>query len=102
MKLLNVEKTPATSEKRFVATFCKCNGPSKCLPKDRPKIVFGSKNGHTFIDGADEKTKQNYLARHSVNEDWSKINPGSLSRYILWSKKSLSAGIAEFKKRFSC
>jgi hypothetical protein len=100
MKLLNVE--PAKNEKRFVATFCSCKGTTKCLPKDRLKISFGSKGGTTFIDGADQKTQENYLKRHRVNEDWTKINPGSLSRYILWSRKTLAGGIAEFKSRFSC
>jgi len=52
------------------------------------KIHFGSPNGFTFIDGATEKTKQNYLKRHSVNEDWSKVNAGSLSKNILWGDSS--------------
>jgi len=102
MKLLTVEPTPANSEKKYIATFCKCKGQTKCQPKDRPKIAFGSKGSMTFADGASEKTKENYLKRHTVNEDWTKINPGSLSRYILWSKSTLTAGIAEFRKRFHC
>ena len=103
MKLLNVERTPATSEKKLVATFCECKGATKCLPKDRKKIAFGSKTSHTYSDGnVDEKTKENYIKRHRVNEDWTKINAGSLSRYILWSKKTLAGGIAEFRKRFNC
>lgn len=102
MKLLNVEPTPANSSKRLVATFCKCKGDTKCDPKDRPKIAFGSKTGNTYIDGVDDKTKENWLKRHTVREDWSKINAGSLSRYILWSKRTLAGGIAEFRKRFKC
>jgi hypothetical protein len=102
MKLINIEKTPQNSDKRFIATFCQCKGATKCLDKDRTKIKFGSKTGFTFIDGATDKTKENYLKRHIVNEDWTKINAGSLSRFILWSKKTLSQGIAEFKKRFNC
>jgi len=47
------------------------------------KIHFGSINGYTYVDGASEKTKENYILRHG-NEDWTTINPGSLSRYILW------------------
>jgi hypothetical protein len=102
MKLLNVEPTPNSSQKRLVATFCECKGPTKCLPKDRHKIAFGSKDGFTYADGADEKTKLNYIKRHQVNENWNKINAGSLSRYILWSKKSISQGVAEFRKIFKC
>ena len=102
MKLLNIEKAPVSSEKKLVATFCQCKGTTKCLPKDRKRIAFGSKNSTTFVSGATETERDNYIKRHQVNEDWSKINAGSLSRYILWSKKTISAGIAEFKKRFSC
>ena len=100
--MLNVEPTPSNSPKRLVATFCKCKGTPKCLPKDRPKIAFGSKGGYTYVDGADEKTKENYIARHKVNENWNAINAGSLSRYILWSKHTITQGIAEFRKRFHC
>ena len=102
MKLINVVETPLESPKKFVATFCKCKGPSKCLPKDRERIAFGSKGSLTYSNGATEKQKENYIARHSVNENWNKINAGSLSRYILWSKKSVALGIQEFKKHFSC
>lgn len=102
MKLLDVKPTSANDTKRFVATFCKCEGATKCDPKDRPKIKFGSKGATTYIDGATDKTKENYIKRHSVNEDWNKINPGSLSRFILWSAKSLSQGIKNFKARFKC
>jgi len=102
MRLINVEATPASSSKKYTATFCECKGATKCLPKDRKKIAFGAKGSFTFADGADEKTRDNYLKRHRVNEDWTKINAGSLSRWVLWSKKTLAGGIAEFRKRFNC
>ncbi len=102
MKLINVEATPSSSEKKYVATFCKCEGPTKCLPKDRTKIAFGAKGSLTFTDGATELQRTNYIKRHSVREDFTKIGPASLSRYILWSKKTLSQGIAEFRRRFPC
>ena len=102
MKLVDVVPTPANSQKKYIASFCECKGSTKCLPKDRKKIAFGSKGSITYTDGATDKTKENYLKRHVVNEDWTKINAGSLSRYILWSKKTLSQGIAEFRKRFGC
>ena len=102
MKLINVENTPASSDKKLIATFCECKGATKCAPQDRKKIAFGAKGSTTFISGATELQKENYLKRHRVNEDWTKINAGSLSRYILWSKKTLAGGIAEFRKRFKC
>ena len=102
MKLLDVKPTPANDTKKYIATFCKCQGDTKCDPKDRPKIKYASKRSTTYIDSADSKTKENYIKRHSVNENWNKINAGSLSRYILWSAKSLSQGIKNFKSRFKC
>jgi hypothetical protein len=102
MKLINVEPTPANSEKKYIATLCRCSGASKCDPKSRTKIAFGSKGSTTFIDGATELERTNYIKRHSVRENWTGVNPGSLSRYILWSHRTLEKGIQEFKKRFNC
>jgi len=102
MKLIDVTPTPSNSDKKYIATFCACKGATKCDPKDRKKIAFGSKTSTTYINGASDKTKMNYLKRHAVNEDWTKINAGSLSRFILWSKKTLAGGIAEFRKHFHC
>ena len=64
-------------------------------------IHFGSEGSSTFIDHKDEAKKRAYLARHRVNEDWTTpYNAGSLSRWILWNKPTLSASIADFKQRF--
>jgi hypothetical protein len=66
----------AARKKRMVALF-----------PDGTVTYFGSPNGFTYIDGADEQTKQNYLARHRPREDWSvqgRKTAGWLSRYILW------------------
>ena len=64
-------------------------------------IHFGSAGSSTFIDHKDEAKKRAYLARHRVNEDWSTpYTAGSLSRWILWNKTTLSASIADVKRRF--
>ena len=47
-------------------------------------IHFGSNVSKTFVEGASIQKRNNYLKRHSVNEDWNYINPGSLSAGILW------------------
>lgn len=71
------------------------------LELDNKKIHFGSPNGFTYIDGATEKTKDNYLKRHDVNEDWTKINPASLSRFILWgNSKDINKNITNYFKLF--
>ena len=103
MKLIKVEQTPKSDDKKLIATFCKCkDGKAMCKDKDKVKIKFGSKTSTTYAEGATDETMQNYIKRHKVNEDWTKINPGSLSRWVLWSAKSISEGIKNFRNKFKC
>lgn len=76
--------------KRFVA-----------ILKDGSKIHFGS-NGSTYIDHGDKQKRENYIKRHQVNEDWTKINPGSLSRFITWGDSTnINKNVQEYKKMFN-
>tara|TARA_R110000822_G_scaffold148471_4_gene287479 strand:+ start:340 stop:609 length:270 start_codon:yes stop_codon:yes gene_type:complete len=69
---------------------------------DNKKIHFGAKNGFTYVDGASEKTRENYIKRHRVNEDWNNINAGSLSRFILWGDtKDINKNLKAFLTRVS-
>ena len=66
------------------------------------KYHFGLKNGSTYIDHKDKTKRENYIKRHIINEDWSKINAGSLSRYLLWGHStSLEKNINDYIKRFN-
>jgi hypothetical protein len=47
---------------------------------------FGSNVSKTFVEGASIQKRNNYLKRHSVNEDWNEINAGSLSAAFTGSK----------------
>ena len=59
------------------------------------------KYGSTYIDHKNDELKSAYIARHKVNEDFTNyMSSGSLSRYILWEKKSLREAINNFKRRF--
>ena len=101
MKLISV-KPSDKKEKKYVATFCLCEGESKCCDKKKKKVHFGYKGGSTYIDHKDDKKKDAYIARHKVNENWNDpTTAGALARYILWNKKTLSESIADFKKRFN-
>ena len=51
-------------------------------------IHFGSKYSSTYLDHHDKVKRTNYLKRHKVNEDWNKVNAGSLSRYLLWGSST--------------
>ena len=78
---------PSTrSTKRFMMVFSN--------PKQT--VHFGSKNGSTFIDHKDDIKRENYIARHSVNENWSYINPGSASASILWGNVDLLQNLNDY------
>lgn len=52
---------------------------------------------------ADERDakKKAYIARHAMNEDWTDpTKAGTLSRYILWNKPTISSSVEDFIKRF--
>lgn len=84
-------KPSKRKEKRFQAIF-----------PDNTTIHFGSKGASTFIDHGNKKKRENYIKRHQVNEDWTKINPGSLSRFILWGDSSnIDKNFYDFKKKFN-
>ena len=63
-------------------------------------VNFGDKRYEDYTTHKDDKRKANYLSRHS-KEPWTDpTKPGTLSRYILWNKSSLSESFADYKQRF--
>lgn len=101
MWLMNIQKSPK-SDKKLKATFCKCEKKNECKGANHKTVHFGSQGSSTYLDNKNEKTKDAYLARHRVNEDWSKpTTAGSLSRWLLWGPTtSLSQNISKFKTKF--
>lgn len=75
----------------------------KAIFHDGTTVHFGSKDSNTYIDHHDDKKRRNYIKRHQLlNEDWSDpYKAGTLSRYLLWEKKSLSEAVANYKHRFN-
>jgi hypothetical protein len=64
-------------------------------------IQFGAVGYEDFTTHADLQKKQNYIQRHSSNENWSDaMTAGSLSFYLLWSKPTLSGAYKAYRKRF--
>ena len=94
---MNVKISDSTNpKKRLMAIFTDANN------KKEKNTHFGLKGGSTFIDHKDETKKKNYLARHKVRENWNDyMSAGSLARYVLWNKPTLTASIADYKKRFN-
>jgi hypothetical protein len=93
IELISVELS-RRKNKKLVATF-KVDDVVK-------KIHFGLKGSLTYAEGADLQTRNAYIARHTVREDWTTpLNAGSLSFHILWNAKSIDKGIRNFKKIFN-
>jgi len=90
VKLISVTKSDRKG-KKFVAKF-----------DDGTQTHFGAAGFEDFTTHGDEERKQRYLDRHRANENWGDYkSAGSLARYILWNKPSLSESIADYKRRFN-
>lgn len=71
------------------------------------KIHFGASGYMDYVkyikkDGLEvaNKRKRLYINRHR-GENWNKINPASLSKYILWNKSNLRDSIKYYEKKFN-
>ena len=87
-------------DKKYVATFKSPNGRLK-------SVHFGAK-GYQNYGGVgkerhlSEERKKRYIKRHKGKENWNDpTTAGSLSRWILWHKKSFREGVKAYKKRFN-
>jgi hypothetical protein len=102
MKLLSIKPSDRPT-KKYVATFCTCEGPTKCCDTERKKVHFGSRGSSTYLDHKDEEKRLAYVARHRVNENFNNpLTSGSLAKNLLWGPTtSLRENIALFKKRFN-
>ena len=64
-------------------------------------LHFGAAGMSDFTKLKDEGMKQRYIARHEKNEKWNDyMTAGSLSRWILWHKPSVSASYNDYIKKF--
>jgi hypothetical protein len=83
------------SDKKYVAVF---------FDKDGKKIKtthFGQRGASDFTKHGDEARRKRYDDRHRARENWeAPMTAGSLSKYILWNRKTLKASIADYGKRF--
>jgi len=69
---------------------------------NKKTIHFGAKGYTDYTMNKDRNTRENYLRRHRVNEDWSSCDTaGSLSKHILWGPtSSKQRNIQLFKDKF--
>ena len=62
---------------------------------------FGASAYEDYTTHQDLVRKQNYLARHDKTERWNDyMTAGSLSRWILWNRPTLTASIEDYMHRF--
>ena len=65
------------------------------------RTSFGATGYSDYTKHKDDDRKKSYIARHKARENWNNpFSAGALSRWILWNKKSRSASIADFKRKF--
>tara|TARA_R110002124_G_C8927256_1_gene511716 strand:+ start:1011 stop:1295 length:285 start_codon:yes stop_codon:yes gene_type:complete len=62
---------------------------------------FGQAGASDRTRGATDEQQKAYIARHRKDNLSDKFSAGSLSMFVLWSSKSLSQGIKNFKRRFN-
>ena len=68
---------------------------------ENKKIHFGSPKHENYTIHGDDKRKSAYITRHKKREKWEQINPGALSKWILWNKPTIKESIKDFEKRFN-
>ena len=63
---------------------------------------FGSAGMSDYTKHNDDERKKRYISRHSNGrENWNDYkSAGSLSRYVLWNKPTLTASINDYKTKF--
>ena len=88
-------KPSSNKNKKYMAILSSKEGKTKT-------IHFGSAGMSDFTKNKDEARKKRYLDRHRKRENWTVPDTaGSLSRWILWNKKTLRESISDYKKRFN-
>lgn len=94
MKSVEIKKSTRTG-KKLMAIFY--DGDKKIKT-----IHFGAVGYQHYSDGhKDEARRQRYIDRHRKSEDWENpMTAGTLALYVLWSKPTITAGIADYKKKF--
>ena len=64
---------------------------------------FGQYGAPDCTTHNDDVKKKSYIARHIVNEDWTKKgihSAGFCSRWLLWAKPTIRGSIKDLQKKF--
>ena len=72
------------------------------LRKKVKTINFGAVGYESYPDHQDLQRKMNYIQRHEARENWKDpMTAGTLSKFLLWNKPSLSASYKDFRSKFN-
>lgn len=106
VKLIKIVKS-SKAAKKYDAYFKLDNGKEKVVSfgssSMRDFTLINDKNSEFYLPKVLDRNvvKASYLRRHRARENWSNfLTAGSLSRWILWDRKTLKASIAKFKRKF--
>ena len=100
IELLSLTKSDKAG-KKMMAKF-KVNGRERTVhfgsAPNKDYTIYYATEGKEKAD----KMKAAYLARHSkTGENWKNpLSAGALSRWVLWSEPTVSAGIKQYKRVF--
>lgn len=62
----------------------------------------GMKDYTTHDRAVREARKKAYDSRHRANENWNDpLSSGALAKYILWNRPTISASLADYRRRFN-
>ena len=92
ISLISIKKYEGSGNSRYTAVF-NYHGKNK-------KVNFGDSRYDNYTIHKDDERKRLYLLRHT-KENWSNpMTAGTLSRWILWNRKTLNESIDDYKKKF--
>ena len=81
--------------KKMMAVFYDMN------KKKLKTIHFGQATASDYTIHGDLQRKMNYLQRHEKREEWADyMTAGSLSRWILWNRPTITASIEDYMRKF--
>jgi hypothetical protein len=66
-------------------------------------VKFGATGYEDYTLGTSDIQKRSYIARHKINEDWTRtgyFSAGFWSRWLLWNKRTIHESIKDTEKRF--
>jgi hypothetical protein len=102
MRLVKLEKS-TRPEKKWMATFCDCEGGTKCKPSERRVVHFGASGYEDYTMHKDKDRRRLYRIRHAKEKDQKPDTPGALSYHLLWGDStSLQKNLAAYKKKIAC